>query len=310
MSKMVRLRASLRSMNWAHAQSQLDAAPELASRTDHKGRALVGYAAQDARWAEVSWLLARGAPALHAVHGWLLAGEPAPAPLEAEMLERCAKDFVGATAVGPESFLEAALVGGRRDQATLLASSPWTGDLAGWRKAWFGAVKRFDEGVCDALAMSSESGEWKEWLPDLWVHGLRCGRIQAFDWLARAGLNPSGRDVSGATLLVRATAVNNERAVAWLLGHGADPDAVDSSGNTPLHYAVVHGSEAAARMLIEAGADPERRQGKKGQGASPLRLAKKTGARSQRQVLGVSLERVALNASTCEPAVRSQPSRL
>lgn len=298
MSKLLDLRSALRAQAWERAGEILTEAPDLAGRVDGKGRALVGYAAQDGRWGEVDWLLGAGAGWGQAAHGWLRGGLSAPAALEEELKSRCQFEFGSSFEVAGESLLAAALLGRKASMVATLASQEWAGDESGWRRCWFLAIKRFDKLLMDALRESNGASAWKTWMPELAARAMSEGNFEVLSWLCENGLDLGRLSASGSSLLCQAAGSNNEAAVDWLLARGAPVDALDGDGHSALYRAVARGSEPAARALLAVGANPELRQGVRGHGCSPLRLAKRQGAREMRQLLGAALEGAALARQT------------
>lgn len=296
MSHFLKFKGALRRKKWEVARDLLMCCPDLACRLDDKGRALVSYAAQDGRWEEVCWLLAAGALNEQALHGWLKSHEHAPPDVEVKFEAMCALEGQPALGCGGESLLEVAIQGFRRHMAIALALKKWDGDESDWKRAWFVAVKRFDAGICNA--MESKVGErpsMPAWI-DLATHAIRCGKFDALQWLGERGLDVTGKDATGSTLLGQAaqSGPRGLEALEWSIKRGAPIDELDGAGHCALYYAVAHGCELAAMTLINAGANPDVRQGKRGQGASPLRLASKKGAREMRQILVGPMERVVL----------------
>lgn len=310
MSKLLDFRSTLRAQAWDRASDLILTCPDLTERQDTKGRTLVGYAAQDGRWAEVDWLLGEGSSWAQAAHGWLRGGLTAPDVLEGDLRSKCLRELGASFTVAGESLLAAALVGGKREMVATLVQQEWTGDEAGWRHCWFLAIKRFERSTMDALQDGDVGAMSKAWMPELAVQAMSVGNFDALTWLCESGLDLGLSTGGGASLLCQAAGANNSNAVAWLLARGAPVDGFDGEGYSPLYRAVARGAEPVAHALLAAGANPELRQGLKGQGSSPLRLAKRQGARNMRQLLAAALEGVSLSRQTSTPALRVSSVRL
>lgn len=78
---------------------------------------------------------------------------------------------------------------------------------------------------------------------------------EAVNRLIRLGLAIETEDARGATALIRACGVGDERAVAVLLNAGADHAHAASNGVTPLSVAISARRESVVRLLLERGVE-------------------------------------------------------
>lgn len=314
MSKSTMFRQALRARSWGEAQRLASANPDLVLRQDARGQSFVSYAARDGRWDEAEWLLERGACWASAMRGWLEHGTSASLGFEALMLGRLKISLEGEPRAEPEALdglMLGAIQARRADVVGLLAGSqPACGEAKGWAAQWRAAIKSFDPPVCQALS-SANGGVFKDkaLLAELGSLAVAVNNLDALGWLLENGLDVDHLDPAGRSMLGVAAGMGREAICAWLCQKGARVDLRDAAGRTPLYAAVAHGHGNCARELVGRGADPELRQGVKGHGDSPLRLAAKGGAREMRSILGSHLERAAMSSVVPVAGARVGPPR-
>lgn len=314
MSKGMMFRQALRLENWGEAERLVLNHPELVLREDARGKSFVAYATFDGRWAAAEWLLQRGACWNAAIGGWLEGGASAPLAFEASMvgkLKVLLKSDPGAEfAVVLNKLTMLAIKARRADVLSLLVAVESATEGDQWPSQWRQAIKRFDLRVCSVLmATNVKKFNDKNFLSELGSLAVAVNNLDALCWLSLNGLDVNHLDANGRAMLGVAAALGREKVCLWLCEKGALVDLKDAAGRTALCAAVIHGRGGCARELVRLGADPELRQGLKGQGDSPLRLAAKDGAKEMRRILVPQLEKVVMSTILPLTAVRQDISR-
>lgn len=297
MSKHTQLKRALACSSWSEAEDVYRSHPEFSMKVDSQGRSLIGYAFEDGRWAQGRWLLDRGWPAAAALDGMLRSCLEAPGDLALDAWRACEKLSLMPAICG-KSILEAAVAHKSMFWLEKIIAKGWACSPESMGGAWRAAMAHFKPEVCSMLLKAISLPKGAAGLSDLAVEAFRGGRFEAVRWLVERGLDVSALGSNGESLLVMACAARRGDVAKWLLDRGAIVDQLDlGSGRTALGQAVVGGEAAIASMLMAAGASASLRQGARGQGDSPLRLALRGRDGGVRLALGIQMELACLEQS-------------
>lgn len=301
MSKHTQLKRALACSAWSEAEDIYRAHPEFCKKVDSQGRSLIGYAFEDGRWAQGQWLLDRGWPAAAALDGMLRSCVEPPRDLALATWSAC-EDLSQMPIVGGKSILEAAAAHQSLGWLEKIIAKGWDCSCVDVAGAWRTGMEHFNPEVCSMLLKAIPLPAGAAGLSDLAAQAFRAGRFEAARWLAEHGLDVSAPGSKGESLLVMACAARRGDVARWLIDHGALVDQLDlGSGRSALGQAVVTGEAGIASMLMAAGASASLRQGARGQGDSPLRLALRGRDGGMRLALGIIMEQASLAQCAREP---------
>lgn len=302
MSKHTQLKRALACSAWAEAEDIYRSNPECCAKVDSQGRSLIGYAFEDGRWAQGRWLLDRGWPAQAALDGMFRSCLEAPEELARDAWRAC-EALSKMPVVGGKSIMEAAATHQSLRWLEKIIAKGWDVSPKAAAAAWRAGMAHFNPKVCAMLSAAIPLPQSAAGLSDLAVEAFRSGRFEAARWLEEHGLDASARGSMGESLLVMACAARRADVAKWLLDRGAMVDQLDlGSGRTALGQAVIGGEAGIASMLMAAGASASLRQGARGQGDSPLRLALRGRDGGVRLALGIQMEQACLARSARAPA--------
>ena len=308
MSRVTQLRHALRSCHWEEAERLYEQSPGIVEMLDSNGHGIAEYAAMDGRWDELRWLMSRGAPWEQALIGICVHGD-APKVVLDEILGVVSQDDGMDSKLAADAIVSA-IVSRASELVTTLLSFGWPISQDGWGCIWKAAIKSFDPAQCELL-LARDEVSFAIHRIELGACAVQLRQLPALGWLFKEGLDLDAIDSGGMSLLGRAAKSRQPEVTKWLIAAGAAVDLVDAFGHTSLYYAVASGDVGSAEALIFAGADPEFRQGLRGQGDSPIRLAAKSGARSIRsELLRVMQASVLRNFSGGIPVATSDRRRL
>jgi hypothetical protein len=265
------LRQHLKQHNWLACAEDVCLDSTLVGAQDSIGMSLLSYAVRDERWLEGQWLLDNG-------WGWVdvekvcskysIDFSAVPGPwLDRLMLS----DFDGLGWTFLLSLVRSGLINESLEyiKAACLQKKDWL-------SFWSEYVSDFDVRVANKIFLATENTGGGDALVEIALAGVRKNRWDMLGWSYGLGLDIEQLDGAGESVLGVAVKLNRVDMVDWILSTGAPVDMFDGNGHTALYLAVASGSFDCIKYLLDSGAKSDLRQGKNGQGNSPLRLAQKS----------------------------------
>lgn len=299
------LRQHLKRHDWAACSDALHKDSQLVGAMDSTGFSLLSYAARDARWLEAQWLLA---------NGWAWGD-----------VEKVCSKYIVDLSTAPSSWVDdlssnvndggwcllLSLVKAHFVPEALSYIKIANLQSSDWLSFWSEYANDFDVDAASQIwIVCGNIGEAKsDALLQTALGGVRKNRWDMLGWSYGLGLDVEELDDSGDSLLGIAVKLNRVDMVDWIVGAGAPVDMFDGNGHTALYAAVASGSLDCIKFLLDSGAKSDLRQGKNGQGNSPLRLAQKSSRSAVRSKVVQDFEFEILNRAARSAPISSDGKR-
>lgn len=290
------LRQHLKGHDWVACSDLISQDSQLVGASDADGFSLLSYAARDARWLEAQWLLKNG-------WSW-------------EDVRKTCSQYVVDLSTVPTSWIDdltsnAHEVDGRWCLLLSLIRSQFITEALDyikvanlksndWALFWAEYANDFIEDDASEIWLAGDAvgGVNTDALLQVALAGVRKNRWDMLGWAYGLGLDIEKLDSSGDSLLGVAVKMNRMDMLDWIVGAGTSVDMFDGKGHTALYVAVASGRLDCIKFLVDSGAKSDLRQGRNGQGNSPLRLAQKSTRSAVRSKVVQDFEFEILNRTT------------